>query len=384
MELYTKVLRRIDQLEQEYIRFWIEICKLESPSDYKPGVDAVGRYFTEKALDRGWKVDVLDQPVSGNGVCITMNPDRTGQPIVLSGHMDTVHPVGSFGKQIVTMDEEKIYGPGVTDCKGGLAAAFCAMVALDDCGFCSRPVKLILQSDEEVSSMTSNKETVRFMAEKSEGCIGFLNCEPHSSGVSVLTRKGISRYDFEITGIASHAGYCYGGANAIREAAYKILELEKLKDQNGITCNCGLISGGTATNTVAGKCSFSLDVRFADEAQMQIADAIIRQIAEKTFVEGTSCTWKLVSTRCAMERVERNVALLQKVNRALEQAGLPIVKESRSNGGSDAADMTSFGVPCIDSFGIEGGGIHSLAEWAWLASLKRTASRLAAVVCFIE
>ena len=346
-------------------------------------MDAVGKYFADRAKERGWTVEILEQPVSGNAVCITMNPDAKAQPIVLSGHMDTVHPVGSFGPQSVTMDGEKLYGPGVTDCKGGLAAAFCAMAALDDCGFRTRPVKLILQSDEEVSSMTSNKETVRFMAEKAEGCVGFLNCEPHTDGVAVLARKGISRYDFEITGIASHAGYCYGGANAIREAAYKIIELEKLKDKDGITCNCGLIQGGTATNTVAGNCSFTLDVRFANAQQMLSADEIIQKIAEKTFVEGTSCAWKLVSRRCAMERVERNVALLQKLNAALDQAGLPKVKESRANGGSDAADITGYSVPCLDSLGIEGGGIHSLKEWAWLASLKKTAIRLAAAVYFL-
>lgn len=383
MDTYTKVLERIAQLEQEYIRFWTEICRIESPSDHKAGVDSVGRYFADKAAARGWMVEVLEQPVSGNAVCITMNPDAKAQPVVFSGHMDTVHPVGSFGSQPVTLDEEKIYGPGVTDCKGGLAAAFYAMAALDDCGFCTRPVKLILQSDEEVSSMTSNKETVRFMAEKSEGCVGFLNCEPHTDGVAVLARKGISRYEFEITGRASHSAYCYGGASAIREAAYKIIELEKLKDKDGITCNCGLIQGGSAANTVAGKCTFSADVRFADEQQMLAADGIIQKIAEQTFVEGTSCEVSLVSRRSAMERVERNEALLCRLNGALTQGGVPTLRATQANGGSDTADMTCYGVPCLDSLGIEGGGIHGLNEWAWLASLKKTAIRLAAAACYL-
>ena len=54
------------------------------------------------------------------------------------------------------------------------------------------------------------------------------------------------------------------GANAIAEAAYKILEIEKIKDSLGVTCNVGVINGGSVANTVAGKCSFEVDVRFAN------------------------------------------------------------------------------------------------------------------------
>ena len=77
-----------------------------------------------------------------------MNPDAKGKPVCLSGHMDTVHPVGSFGNPPVTFDDKNIYGPGVIDCKGGITASFMAMDALERCGFKRRPIKLILQGAE--------------------------------------------------------------------------------------------------------------------------------------------------------------------------------------------------------------------------------------------
>ena len=51
-----------------------------------------------------------------------------------------------------------MYGPGVMDCKGGIVAAIMAMEALEKCGFTERPVQLLLQSDEENGSATSNKK----------------------------------------------------------------------------------------------------------------------------------------------------------------------------------------------------------------------------------
>jgi len=194
--------RKLDEFEAEYIDFLIDICKIESPTDYKKGVDDVGRYIIEKAEKRGWKIEIQHQEVSGDAVCITMNPDSKERPVCFSAHMDTVHPLGLFKEPIVRCDEENIYGPGTLDCKGGIVSSFMAMAALEDIGFNKRPVKLILQSDEENGSRFSNKTTVEFMAEKSKNAIAFLNCEGHTPGCYISERKGIRKYKFEITGRA--------------------------------------------------------------------------------------------------------------------------------------------------------------------------------------
>lgn len=98
MSQCAHLFSRIDAIAAEYIPFLVDICRIESPSDYKEGVDRVARYFVEKAQARGWKTEVLEQPVASNAVCITLNPDAPGKPVVFSGHMDTVHPLpGLFG-----------------------------------------------------------------------------------------------------------------------------------------------------------------------------------------------------------------------------------------------------------------------------------------------
>ena len=85
--------------------------------------------------------------------------------------------------------------------------------------------------------------------------------------------------------------------------------------------------------------------------------------------------------RVAMQPEARNDDLLEKCNRIFAKAGLPQLQRRGQNGGSDAADATVFGIPCIDSLGVAGGGIHSIHEYGELASLGEAARRIAAVAC---
>jgi len=377
-----EVFAKIDELQQEYVQFWEDICMIESPTAYKPGVDAVAQFCAAKAESYCWQVTVHKEDVSGDAVCITMNPDSPEKAVCFSGHMDTVHPVGAFGSPAVHRDAEFIYGPGVKDCKGGVVASFLAMAAMAACGFTDRPVKLILQSDEETSSAGSSKRTVDFMAEMAKGCAVFLNTEGHSRHQATLRRKGILRYRFDITGRANHSARCYDSISAVREAAYKIVELEKWKDKDGLTFNIGKIEGGTAMNVVPETCSFVLDIRFLTSEQMAQAEEYVRKIAQTSFVEGSRCEVTRLSMRVAMDEKEENKAMLAKMNRIYEAVGLPVLTMRTNVGGSDASDMTYRGITCVDSLGVVGDFTHSVREKAEIASLAQCAKRLAAVaVC---
>lgn len=379
-----KIFEIIDSMNDEYLDFLSEVCKIESPTEYKEGVDRVGKYFIEKAEKHGWTVEKQSQNISGDVVCITMNPDAKGAPICFSGHMDTVHPVGSFGDTPVRIDGNRMHGPGITDCKGGLVASFMAMDALEKCGYNDRPVKLILQSDEENGSRNSNKTTVQYMCEKAKGAIAVLNTEPGLVDAHITTTKGICKFRFEITGKAEHSAACYNGASAIAEAANKIIKLEKYKDPKTITCNCGLINGGSAENTVPEKCTFTADFRFNTEEEKDKIMQIAAEIAAETTVAGTSCKYVLASNRSAMPKTQRNTELFEKVRAIYLDNGLGDIKQGITLGGTDAAYFTLAGVPCLEGFGLFGGYIHNLNEYAEIDSLAFAAKRLAAVAYCIE
>ena len=309
-----KLFSVIENLNDEYIKIWEDVCNIESQTKDKAGVDAVCDYFVKMAEKQGWLIEKLELTDAGSPVCITMNSDAKGAPVIFSGHADTVHPKGLFGYPPVKIEGDKIYGPGVQDCKGGIVSAFMAMDALKRVGFDARPVKLIIQTDEETSSKTSGKKTVEFMCEKSKGAAAFLNGEGFGDDNSVvLIRKGIVRYRMNVTGKAAHSSKCYEGVNAVAAAAYKILELEKMKDKDGLTCNCGVIEGGTVANSVAEKCSFLVDIRFANEEQFEKAKETVYSVAEKSYIAGSKCEVVEISVRPSMPFSETNLSLYNKM-----------------------------------------------------------------------
>lgn len=376
----NRLFDEIDSLYEGFLKVWIDVCNIESPTDYKEGVDKVVDYFAEFAMQKGWKTEIFPQDVAGNCLCVTMNPESGLPPIALSGHIDTVHAVGSFGNPAVSVDDVNIYGPGAMDCKGGTVAALLAMTALHNIGFKERPVQLLLQTDEESNSLHSNKATINFMCEKAKNAVAFLNCESIKGNTAVLWRRGICRYRFDITGKTIHASKCNEGASAIYEAAEKIVRLEKFKDINGITCNCGIISGGNGENIVPEKCSFFAEIRFNTTEEFEMAQKAVKEIAETSYVEGTACVLTETVRRCAMEKSERNFLLLDKMNEIYRRWGLPELTARQSLGGSDAADITAYGIPCVDSIGVAGDYIHTRQEYAVLKSLKEAAKRVATVI----
>ena len=375
IELFDK----IDSLNEKYIKIWEDVCNIESPTNCKASVDKVGDYFIKMAKERNWKIEVLECEVAGNAICITMNPESQKESVVFSGHIDTVHPKGLFGYPPVSFDDENIYGPGVTDCKGGVVASFMAMEALEECGFVDRPVKLVIQTDEETSSKTSNKKTIEFMCKHAKGAVAFLNTEYSVGNTAVLIRKGIVRHKLNIHGVAAHSSRCTEGKSAIAEAAHKILKLESLKDDNGITCNCGVINGGTVANTVPAECSFITDIRFGDKAQYDKAIAFLKEVAETSHIEGCTCDIEEISYRPAMPLTDTNVKFLETMNKIYEENGLPRLEIKASRSGSDAAYITEIDVPCVDDVGVDGSHIHSVKEFARISSLAESAKKQAAV-----
>lgn len=379
-----EIFKKIDELSNDFVNVWEDVLNIESPSNFKKGVDKLGSYFINFAKQNDWDVEIFKQENFGDVVTITMNSNSTLPPVTISGHMDTVHPLGSFGTPAAHREGDILYGPGAMDCKGGIVAGFLTMKALKDCNFTNRPVRMILQSNEEVGSGLNNKATINYICEKAKDSVAFLNLEGHEAQFGekiALIRKGIAGFLFKITGVEAHASYCaFQGASAIREAAHKIVELEKVKFLDGITFNCGIINGGKAQNSVPGKCEFYVDVRFNTKKEYEDAIKRINKIANTVYVEGCSCELIRTSLRSAMELNDKNLALFNKANELFEQNGLSTLAIGKRNGGSDAADVTAYGIPCLDALGVCGEHAHSAKEYANIPSLSQSAKRIATII----
>ncbi len=380
-ELTKKVFDKIDELSGKYLNVLVDACNIESKTEDKEGVDKVGAYFAAIAKDMGYTIKKREFEKAGNVYSFTYNPTGIKKLISLSGHMDTVHKKGIFGYPPTKIEGDYVYGPGVNDCKGNIAVELLVMEALKSCGYDERPVKLILQSDEEVNSHLSGQKSLEFMVEEAKGSAAFLNAENIGANRCLtIGRKGITSHKITITGKKFHAGWCTKGVSAIKEAAYKIIEFEKGNDNDSITFNCGIINSGTATNIVPDLCELFVEYRFKNMEQKKIADEKFKKIVETSYVEGTHSEVEQISNRLPLEPDDKNKNLVNTINDICKQVGIEPFGMAETPGGADSAYPSLAGIPTVDSIGIEGSGCHTLNENARISSMAEMAKVVAAVI----
>ncbi len=177
-------------------------------------------------------------------------------------HLDTVHPIGMIEKDLkIRQEGDSVFGPGIYDMKAGGYIAYYALRHLIRQGKKTRlPVTFLFIPEEEVGSPTS-RARIEAAARGHKYC---LVMEPGRDGDKVVTsRKGVGRFVMTVKGRASHAGVRHeDGRSAILEMAKQILRIEGKTDYaRGITCNVGLVKGGTGVNVVSAECTAEIDLR---------------------------------------------------------------------------------------------------------------------------
>jgi len=355
----------------EVYELYREIVSISSQSADKAGVDRVGDKIAEFMTQNDFCVEKCMNPEAGNGVLVSLNQGGPGKRIVLLAHMDTVHKEGTFSEPLFREEGDKVYGPGVLDCKGGIAVGILTMLALRDSGY-QASVKFILAPDEEISLTKSGQKGIDFIKENVRDADYVMVLESGTRNKLVTGRKGVVRYEISVHGKSAHAGCAYDeGISAIKEVCSKILALEKNSDSNGITYNCGMISGGVMPNSVPEFCKFVMDVRFFNQRQQKEAIETVERIVKTSFFEGTRSEMKLLSKREAMEETEGNLALFRTIQSVSERLGLEELESFVSGGASDACFSSDMGIPTVCGMGITGQLQHTTREEADIPSIKK-------------
>lgn len=373
-----QLFEKIDELQPVYKQFWKDIVAIETPSQEAERLNRLVDFIAGFAESRGFRA--TRHPDLGMGAMLTVETvyDSDRAPFTFMGHMDTVHPVGTFGPEVVREGDGKLHGPGVVDCKGGLACAMLTMEALTACSYREHPLKLIMTPDEEIGARTSQE----FIAAQNAGAVALFNCETSTEGKLTTARKGIRRIKVEVTGRAAHAGNNYfDGVSAIRECCFKIPAIEALSEKGGTTFNCGVIQGGTVPNAVAEHCWFLVDIRALTKEAMEEAVQKVFDIAEHCTLPGTVGKATLPSKgRPPFERNEATDLLFQRICAVAHHYGLEEFEPQHAGGGSDVVYAAMVGVPAVCSTGICGSGTHSVREVADIASLARRAKVMGATI----
>jgi glutamate carboxypeptidase len=344
------------------VNAWVAI---ESPTQHVAGVNRVA--------------DHVEGMLRGLGAAIERRPGRDGYAdiligrvpgveegpgLLLLGHMDTVHPVGSFPMRA---EGDRAYGPGIYDMKGGNAIALAALQHLHARGVRPRlPVSVMMIPDEEMGSPTSRAaieaEALRHRAA--------LVVEPSGEGGRItVARHGIARWHITTLGRPAHAGaYHREGRSAVREMAHHILALEALTDHARNFCvNIGLVEGGTHENMVPAECRaicYALVPTAREERELCEAVQALRRHDPDVRTEVTAGLGRppYAKTPAIQALYDHAAALARDI-------GFEVAGERVAGGGSDGNFTGALGVPTLDGLGVIGGGPHTREEFVEVACL---------------
>ena len=237
-----------------------QLCEIESTT-YHEG--AVGDFLADFLGRRGWEVEktaVPQPPESANaGPRWNVYAEPQGQTpdLVFSTHMDTVPPYIPFSE-----DADFMYGRGVSDAKGIIAAQVAAAEALRAAGF---RIGVLFVSGEERDSAGAKAANL-----KPKGSRYLINGEPTDNKLA-LASKGALRTVFRSTGKMGHSAYPERGESAVHklvEVMAKLLKLELpvSEDVGPSTLNIGQIQGGHAPNVIADQAEAQVLVRLVGDS----------------------------------------------------------------------------------------------------------------------
>lgn len=356
------------------LRPWIA-C--ESPTH---DADAVNRMMALAARDlaiAGAAVETIPGRM-GLGNCVRAkfpHPRRDEPGILVLGHLDTVHPVGTLNDLPWRVEGERAYGPGILDMKAGNFLALAAIKALTAAGAeTPLPVTVLFTGDEEVGS-PSTRDLIE--AESARHRVVLVPEPGLPDGGVVTGRYAIARFDLEAVGRPSHAGAALSeGRSAIRAMAEKILAIEAMTDAD-CTFSVGIVEGGRWVNCVSTTCTgqaLSMAKRQGD-----LDRGVARMLALAGEADGVMFHVKRGVTRPVWEPDVAAMALYETA-RGLADGFGHALSHGSAGGGSDGNFTGALGIPTLDGLGAMGRGYHTLDEHILVDSLPQRARLFAGLL----
>jgi len=381
-------LRAIRAIVEEELPAYLEdlatLVNVDCGSYTKAGVDRVGQW-TARFLERlGATVTVHPDDRLGDTIVGTFAGNPRGPRGLLIGHLDTVFDPGTAKERPFRVSDGRAYGPGVADMKSGLLAGLYAILALravaddEDDWMPFERLVFVANPDEEIGSPAS-APIIREAALGSD--VAFVLECARADGDIVSSRKGAVDLRVTIRGRAAHAGVePEKGRSAILEAAHLTIALQALNGRwPGVTCNVGVLKGGTRPNVVAEQAVLEVDLRSPGRAELETAEAEVRAICAASTVPDVTTTIEQMGRHWPMEKLAASARLVDHAQALARRLGFA-VRDAATGGASDANTTSGLGVPTLDGLGPVGGDDHAPGEYLELDSIVPRVTLLAALL----
>ena len=317
-----------------------ELVRIDSsdPGAYEDEIERYIKALVEAQLERlshpvlhAVQVEELEVLPGRRNLKVTV-PGQSDEPrLVYICHMDTVTLGDGWDTDIAPLGavvrDDKLYGRGACDMKGGLACAIAALVhTLERVAargeLPRRGFSLICSVDEE-DFMRGSETAI------AAGWVGsrewVLDTEPTDGQIQVA-HKGRTWFEIEMAGVTAHASQPWKGADAVAAMAEVVCSLRRtfatlpVHDELGpSTITFGQIEGGYRPYVVPDHAKVWVDMRLTPPTDTTAAINMVEQAiaAAEDAVPGCHGSYTVTGDRPAIER-DPSSSLLAALKRAAD------------------------------------------------------------------
>ena len=352
--------------------------------DLVPGGAGEGNIarFVAQWLERAGLEVVIDEAAPGRPNVIGISRGSGGgRSLLLNAHMDTVGVTGMERPHDPYIEDNRLYGRGAFDMKGGLAAIMAAGAAAKQRRL-RGDVIVTAVVDEEYASIGTASIVKRWRADAA------IVTEPTDLHICTA-HKGFAWFSVETQGIAAHGSRPDLGVDAIVKMGKVLMGLEELdlslrsaaahRLVGSGSVHASLIEGGQELSSYPERCVLSIERRTIPGETMQQVEAELPAIFSRIAAHDPTfrATVKTGLTREPFE-VSPQEPIVQIVLRHAQRLPGHEVEEVGGTGWMDSALLAAAGIPTV-IFGPGGEGAHAIVEWSDLAQVEQCAEILAAV-----
>jgi acetylornithine deacetylase len=345
------------------------------------GEGKIARFIADWFLQAGLEVKCEEAAPGRPNVIGIARGTGGGRSLLLNAHMDTVGVVGMQRPHDAYIQDNRLYGRGAYDMKGGLAAIMAAGAAAKKRAL-RGDVIITAVVDEEFASIGTASIIKNWHADAA------IVTEP--TGLNICTaHKGFVWLDIETEGIAAHGSRPDLGVDAIVKMGRVLLGLEELERSLHSTpshhllasgsIHASLIQGGQELSSYPNKCYLSVERRTVPGETLQQVEAEISGIFEQIAVSDP--TFK-ATVKASMIREPFEISMDESIVRILLNTTTTALGHKPTEIGQtawmDSALLSAAGIPTV-IFGPGGEGAHAAVEWSNLEQVERCATILKAV-----
>ena len=290
--------------------------------------------------------------------------------VILSGHLDTVFPVGTDVK--VHREKNRMSAPGISDNGAGLAALVAIARAIREARI--QPQRTILFVADVGEEGEGNLRGMRALVDAYRDRLKAVIVLDGASIDHVTTKALASRrVEVVITGPGGHSWSDFGipnPINALIRSGARFINT-RVPSNPRTTFNLGQIEGGTSINSIPHEARLKVDLRSENEDELIRLESALRECVAAGIRDEMESSrdrskgkleWKL---NLLGGRPGGELAAGSPLLATLRAADEAVGNQSRlERASTDANIPLSLGIDAISiGAGGNGGGAHSLQEW---------------------